>query len=106
MAWESAVVGGMIGILFLWSFLAFNLGKNGTKEQEHPALRLLLVLMIFLGVFVTLWVMKLIADLNDAGISAIIDVVFQGYGYVFMFVVFYYIITYIFYMINLLKVKR
>jgi|TARA_Y100000310_G_C20671753_1_gene810684 hypothetical protein len=106
--WETAVVGGLIGIMFIWTYLSFNIGnrEDGVGVRDHVGIRMLLILMTFLSVFVTLWVIKLIADLNDSGVASIIDVVFRGYGYVFMFIVFYYIITYIIYVINLLKIKR
>ena len=113
--WETAVVGGLVGVLFLWAYLSFNIGKktglgsdglNQDNDQQHIALRLLLILMTFTGMYATLWIMKLIADPNSTPIAAILEKVFIGYAAVFMFVSFYYVVMFIIWTVNLLRVKK
>jgi hypothetical protein len=98
--WETAVIAGLVGTMFLWTHLAFNL------REEHSPLKLLLLMMSFLGISVTLFVTKQIAELNDAGIGAIIDVIFRGYTIIFMFVIWWFIIKFIIHVINLIRKPR
>jgi len=84
--WETAIILGVLGSVFLWVFLSFNL------SEEHNAIKLLLLLMSFLGIGIVLFLSQKIAALNDAGIASVIDSVYTGYLYIFLFSVFYFII--------------
>ena len=95
--WETAVIGAVLGCVWLWTYLAFKL------DDEHSALKLLLLLMSFLGMGIVLFLGRLIADLNDIGVGAILDVLYRGYFAVFIFAVFYFIVMWLFHVITLLK---
>lgn len=105
--WEAAVVGGLVGIMFLWTFLSLNLPKDRqTGGEQHIGIKYLLILMVFLSIGVTLFVMKMIADLNDVNIGELLEVVYMGYMYMFIFIVSYYVIMFAIYAINMLRAKR
>jgi hypothetical protein len=98
--WEGAIIGGLLGTIWLWSYLAFSM------REEHSPIKLLLLLMSFLGMGVVLFVTKQIADLNDAAIASIVEWIFVGYMWIFIFVIWYFIITFIIHVINLIRVKQ
>lgn len=98
--WEGAIIGGLLGTVWLWAYLAFNM------REEHAPIKLLLLLMSFLGLGVILFVTNQIADLNDSGIGEVVSWIYTGYLYIFIFVTWYFIIKFIVHVINLLKVAR
>lgn len=87
MAWETAVVLGVIAVPSLLLFIMLAL-----KQKEHQPIRLLLLLISFLmigGIFV---ILMQIAEPNDAEINNIIDVMYRGWLPVFLFFSFWFII--------------
>ena len=95
--WETAVVGALVGVTWLFAHLAF------TLKDEHAPLKLLLLLMSFLSIGTTLFVTSQIASLNDSGVASIVDVIWRGYMAIFIFVAFYFSIKFLIYAINLLR---
>lgn len=92
MAFETAVIGGMIGVMFLWAYIAFNIGRdlNQDDSSKFEPFRVLLILMVFLGIEITLFAMKLIAEDNLSSLGRVIESAFNVYSVVFAFVVFYF----------------
>lgn len=104
--WEVAIVGGLIGIMFIWAYMSFNIGKAEGREQEHVAIRLLLLLMTFLFIIPTLWVMRTIANANDTQLGNLFEAMFAAWVLIFLFLAFYYVIIFGIFTINLLRMKR
>jgi hypothetical protein len=107
MAYETAIVGGMIGVMFLWAYIAFNIrSSNETDEGNFEPLRILLILMVFLSIGLTLFMMGLIADTNLASVGRMMDTAFKAYGTVFTFVIGYYILMLVIFGIKTASQKR
>ena len=105
--WETAIVGGVLGIIWLWTYISFNIGKNVEGMQtENTSVRLLLLLMSFVSIIPLLIVIKIIAGLNDVNIESIVFSLYSGYMYVFLFIAFFYVIMFAIYTINLLRVRK
>jgi len=108
MAWESAVVRGFVGVLFLWAYLSFNIkgGEGDDVSSNFAPIKLLLVLLVFLGIGLALFVIKLIADTNLASVGTLITSAFNIYIIVFGFVVAYYVIMYAMFLIKKMMEKH
>ena len=105
--WETAVVGGILGIIWLWTYISFNIGKNDQGIQaENTPIRLLLLLMSLVSVIPLLIIIKIIAGLNDVNIEDLILALYSGYMYVFMFIVFFYVIMFAIQAVNMLRVYK
>jgi len=108
MAWESAVVGGFVGVLFLWAYLSFNIkgGEGDDVSSNFAPIKLLLVLLVFLGAGIALFIMKLIADTQQANVASLVTTAFNIYIIVFGFVVAYYVIMYAMFLIKKMMEKH
>lgn len=112
MVYETAIVGGMVGILFLIAYLAFNLqdrtSSGAVNEDENipfMPLKLLLILMVFLGIAVTLFIMNLIAVENLQSVANLVESTYIAYLTVFSFVVGYFILMFVAFAFGKLNVK-
>ena len=87
--WETAIILGVLGSVFLWVFLSFNI------SDEHVGIKLLLLLMGTLGIGLVLFLTMQIAELNDSGVASVIEYVYTGYIYIFIAILFFIIMPYV-----------
>ena len=106
MAYETAVVGGLVGVLFLWAYLSFNIGGDNKAEDGFQAMRVLLQLMVFLGIALALYVMFLIADVNLTSVGALMKSIFNTYMGIFTFIVLYYIVMFMIWGVRKMTEKK
>jgi len=100
MAWETAVVLGIVSVPFLMILIMTVLDK------QHMPIKLLLLLMSFLLIGAILTIMINIAEGNDTEVMNIINGVYIGWIPVFMLFVFWFVISFIIEIVASIKVKR
>lgn len=102
MSFEIALIAGIGGMTALFTFLAFKL------EDNFAALKTFFMLLSFLMVLVGLAMIRDIARLNySASLFNLLDRVYQGYTYIFTFLVLYFIVMFILNVLSMyLKDKR
>ena len=101
MAWETAVVLGIIAVPALLLFIMLAL-----KQKEHQPIRLLLLLISFLLIGAILVILMQIAEPNDAEINNVLDAVFRGWIPVFLFVVFWFVLYFFIDVVAAIRRKR